>query len=84
MTIGRRYELLMCVAARNIPEKRRKELLDLAQAWLASQECTVRNHEELFYMWGAMAGMQIANYSEDLQARWGAEILEKEMGLPKV
>jgi hypothetical protein len=87
MTLGHRYELLMCLAARNIPEERRKELLDLASRWMQSDACGVHSHEELFYMWGAMAGIQIANYSEDLQAKWGAEILEKiklETGQAKV
>ena len=77
MTLGTRYELLMCNAARNIPEARRKELLELATRWMESDACGVKSHEELFYLWGAMAGMQIANYSEDLQAKWGAEILAK-------
>lgn len=79
MSIGRRYELLMCVASRNIPKARREELLELATRWMESDACGVRSHEELFYMWGAMAGMQLVNYSEDLQARWGAEIIEKDM-----
>lgn len=79
MTIGRRYELLMSVASRNIPEARRKELLELATSWMESDACTVRSHEELFYMWGAMAGIQMANYCEDLQAQWGAEFLEQQM-----
>ena len=77
MTLGTRYELLMCMAARNIPERRRKELLELASKWMESGACGVKSHEELFYMWGAMAGIQIANYSEDLQAKWGEEVLAK-------
>lgn len=79
MTIGRRYELLMSVASRNIPEARRKELLDLATRWMESDGCGVKSHEELFYMWGALAGIQIKNYSEDLQAKWGAEMM-KDLG----
>jgi hypothetical protein len=75
MTIGRRYELLMSVASRNIPEERRKYLLDLASKWMMSDACPVTSHEELFYMWGALTGIQIKNYSEELQSKWGEELM---------
>jgi hypothetical protein len=84
MSIGRRYELLMANAARNISEPRRKELLEAAARWMESPGCPAKTHEELFYMWGAMAGIQIGNYCEDLQAQWGAEILESEAGSIKL
>jgi hypothetical protein len=76
VTIGRRYELLMAVAARNISEARRNELLELASKWMRSDACGVKSHEELFYMWGALAGIQLRNYTEDLQAKWGAEVMD--------
>jgi hypothetical protein len=76
MSIGRRYELLMAVASRNIPEARRTELLELATRWMESDACGVRSHEELFYMWGTMTGIQIGNYSEDLQAKWGTDVMQ--------
>jgi hypothetical protein len=76
MSIGRRYELLMANAARNISEPRRKELLEAAARWMESPGCPAKTHEELFYMWGAMAGIELVNYSKEVQAQIGGEILE--------
>jgi hypothetical protein len=71
MSIGRRYELLLALAARNIPSARREELLELVTRWIESDACGVISHEELFYMLGGMAGIQMGNYSEDLaDAAW--------------
>jgi hypothetical protein len=75
MTIGRRYELLMSIASRNIPEARRKELLDLAQRWRDSQAERIVSHEELFYLFGAMTGLHMQLYCAALQTSSGAEPL---------
>jgi len=77
MNIGRRFELLMAMASRNIPPARRAELLERGMRWRESQDCAARSNEELFYLWGAMAGMQMQSYCEDLQTRWGGEILKE-------
>jgi hypothetical protein len=79
MTIGRRFELLMCNAAHNIAEPRRKELLELAICWMESEQCGVRSAEELFYMFGAMTGIFMEGYSEEIQAQIGAEIIERDL-----
>jgi len=77
MNIGRRFELLMATASRNIPPARRAELLDSAMRWRGSPDCPASSSEELFYMWGAMTGLQMQSYCEDLQSRWGGEILKE-------
>lgn len=77
MTLGRRYELLTAHAARNISDERRRELLDMFQEWMDSSRCEVSGHEELFYMLAAMAGIEMGNYMEEIQAKVGAEIIEK-------
>jgi hypothetical protein len=77
MTIGRRYELLMANAAHNIPDAQRKALLEAATRWMESPACPARGHEELFYLWGAMTGIQMANYCEELQTQWGGQMIEE-------
>lgn len=77
MTLGRRYELLMAVAARNIPEPRRRELIEMAMRWMESDACAVESHEELFYLWGAMTGVQMVAYMETMQEHIAGQILEK-------
>jgi hypothetical protein len=73
MSIGRRYELLLACAAHTIPEARRNELLDRLKRWM-DQECGDVNHEELFYVLGAMAGIQMINYCEQLQKESGLAV----------
>lgn len=82
MTLGRRYELLMANAAHNISAARRCELLDMCQEFLSSSECKATGHEELFYMLAGMAGIEMGNYMEEIQAKVGAEIIEKELSKP--
>jgi len=77
MNIGRRFELLMAWASRNIPLARRAELLESAMKWSESKDCAAKSNEELFYIWGAMTGNQMGNYCRDLQAKWGGEILKE-------
>jgi hypothetical protein len=75
MTIGRRYELLMAVASRNIPAERRKELLDIAQEWRDADAHRIISHEELFYLFGAMIGFQMKLYCEALQSKRGVDVM---------
>jgi hypothetical protein len=65
MTIGRRYELLMAVAARGIPEARRKELLDAVSIEL---ECTFYDLsiEERFWVFGSMMLLAMKPYSDQV------------------
>lgn len=78
MTLGRRYELLMANAAHNIPECRRRELIEIALQWMESDACSVETVEEMFYLWGAMTGIQMKAYEQTIQTQIGGEILKKE------
>lgn len=79
MTIGRRFELLTAHAAHEIPRHRRQELLEEAQNWIASEECTARDVEELFYLLAAAATIHMSAYCQEIQTQIGGELLEREM-----
>jgi hypothetical protein len=78
MTLGRRFELLTANASRNIPRARRDELLDSLEEWLVEMELS--NPEERFWILAAGAAMWMGEYCKIVQAREGAEILQREMG----
>ena len=73
MTVGRRFELLMACCSRTIPEARRNALLERLKDW-RDAECCDLNDEELFYMLGAMAGVQMIRYCEHLQKESGLAV----------
>jgi hypothetical protein len=79
VTLGRRFELLTAHAARNIAAQRRTELLDSVQDWLESDDCPAESIEEMFYALAGVAAICMSEYCEEVQARIGGEILEREM-----
>jgi hypothetical protein len=63
MTIGRRYELLMAVASRNIPESRRKWLLESASLSIDTAVVGL-SKEEYFWLFGSMMILAMKPYSD--------------------
>jgi hypothetical protein len=75
--LGRRLELLVKMAAENIPPDRRKELISIVEEAIAPIATKGVNVEELFYAVMANAHITSLVYVEQMQAKMGLEILEE-------
>jgi hypothetical protein len=77
----KRLEILLDRAARKIDAHRRVYLLELSAELFEPAVLDGRIHgiEELFYLFGANAVINLSNYIDQIRAEEGAAIIEKEL-----